>query len=192
MTLRLPETELATIARTHTARFTPDFLLAHSERSYLFGRALLGEVDIDEEAGYLAALFHDAGLTDRYPGAEPFEIRSAAAATEFLREYDVHGERAQAIVDGITLHLDPATAAKEPQIALVHLGSAADVVGLRLDELPPGLVEDVVAAYPRHDMKRRLIELFEREIANNPTSQLAALERRFGLRALIASAPFAE
>lgn len=192
MTPQLPDTEPATIARARVAEFTPDFLVGHSERSYLFGRALLGDIDVDDEAGYIAALFHDAGLTDRYAGAEPFEIRSAAAATEFLREYDVDGRRSQVIVDSITLHLDPTTATREPQIAIVHLGSAADVIGLRLDELPPGLVEDVIAAHPRHDMKRRLIELLRWEISQNPTSQLATLEHRLGFSTLIASAPFAE
>jgi len=192
VTPQLPDTEPATIARARVAEFTPDFLMDDSERSYLFGWALLGDIDVDDEAGYIAALFHDAGLTDRYAGVEPFGIRSAAIATEFLREHDIVGDRAQAVVDSITLHLDPTTAAREPQIAIVHLGSAADVVGLRLDKLPPGLVEDGVAVHPRHEMKRRLIGLFRWEIAQNSASQLAMLEHRFGFSALIASAPFAE
>src|SRR5258708_10362071 len=38
---------------------------------------------------------------------------------------------------------------KGPEVALTHIGAGVDVVGRRLDELPPSSVEQVLAAYPR-------------------------------------------
>jgi HD superfamily phosphodiesterase len=73
-----------------------DLLFHHSTRVYYFG-ALVGlrqKLKVDSELLYIGAMFHDIGLTKEYSSAtERFEVGSANAARDFLRQYGKWSQR---------------------------------------------------------------------------------------------------
>ena len=70
----------------------PVYLFNHAMRTYIFG-SLIGRTHghrFDEETLYLACIFHDLGLTERFEGNLPFEIQGAEAARGFSRLMGYH------------------------------------------------------------------------------------------------------
>jgi len=64
------------------------------------------------------------------------------------------------------------------------------VIGLRLDEIPAGVVEAVLVEHPRLDMKDNLARVMAAEIERKPYGAPARLEREFGMLDRIRTAPF--
>lgn len=82
------------------------------------------------------------------------------------------------------------TLARGPVAYLLSAGADLDVVGLRSWQLPPDLIADIVAAYPRVGFKRELSAAFRTEATRVPHGR-ARLLRRYGAFDLaIKSAPF--
>ena len=79
-----------------------------------------------------------------------------------------------------------------PEVAGVHLGAAADVVGLRLDQISPDWIEAIVSESPRLGMKKAFIETIGAEAKRKPYSSAAELIRNFHFLDLIDAAPFDE
>jgi hypothetical protein len=111
---------------------------------------------------YLGAAFHDLGLTAKYRSqTHRFEIDSANAAREFLRANGIDEATVGVVWDAIALHTTPEIPwHKQPEIALVTGGVEADVLGDSLDEIPAGDRDAVLAAYPRIDFKRGIVQAF--------------------------------
>lgn len=176
----IPDTDVAVEAATLLHTEAPAVLAAHSYRAYLFG-ALLGmrdRLDWDPELLFVAAMLHDLGLTEFLSGPEPFEQRGAAAADVWLRDRGWPEERAGVVAKAIRMHLDVGRAGKErPEVALLHFGTAADVTGMRLEDIHPRTVEEVIDAYPRQDFKRFFSAKIRAEARSHPDSATAALCR---------------
>src|SRR5579872_5864505 len=77
--IRIPDSELARDARELALELSPDFLLAHVDRTYVFGALATARAGlaVDEEIAYVAAILHDLGLTDRHGGERRFEVDGA-------------------------------------------------------------------------------------------------------------------
>jgi len=59
----------------------------------------------DSELLYIGAMFHDLGLTKQYSSAtERFEVDSANAARDFLRQHGVEEASIEVVWDAIALH----------------------------------------------------------------------------------------
>src|SRR6267142_1123496 len=90
--VRIPDSKLAQAATELVRDTESDLLFHHSTRVYYFG-ALAGlrkKLKFDPELLYIGAMFHDMGLTKEYSSAtERFEVDSANAARDFLRQYGV-------------------------------------------------------------------------------------------------------
>lgn len=100
---------------------------------------------VDEEAAFCAADLHDLGLLPPYMGHNRFEVDGADAARDFCLKHQVSRERADLVWQAIALHTFPEIAARmASEIALVHLGAGLELLGLRLDQVPPQVVEDVL------------------------------------------------
>jgi hypothetical protein len=100
---------------------------------------------------------------------------------------------AQLVYDAIALHLDLSTSQDErPEVVGVHIGAAADVVGLNVSEIAPAVLEAVLAEHPRHGMKAAFAEVVEAEATKKPYSESAALVRNLSFVLLINAAPFDE
>lgn len=169
--IRIPDSSLARQAEQLVLDTSPDFLVEHCRRSHVYS-ALLGQamgVPYDDELLYLAAILHDLGLTERFATGERLEVAGARAAADFARQAGVPEDDTDCLWDAIALHSSVGIAdAKGGEVALTHYGVLLDVVGLRLEMLPDGAVDEVLTAYPRRNFKRSLHQLLLQHAAKEP------------------------
>ncbi len=177
--IRIPDSKLAKEATDLLRDHGTPLLLAHSLRVYLFGsiRGSHRGLSFDQELLYFGAVFHDLGLTARYRGSEHrFEIVSANAARDFLRANAIDEASVAVVWDAIALHTTPEIPwHKRPEIALVTGGVEADVLGDGLDEIPEGDRDAVIAAYPRIDFKRGIVQAFADGFAHKPMTAFGTM-----------------
>ncbi|GAA0210156.1 HD domain-containing protein [Saccharothrix mutabilis subsp. mutabilis] len=191
--VEIPQTPTARAAADLAAEAAPAYLLNHSYRAYLFGRRLVPEPDVDEEAAFVAAMIHDLGLTDAHGGAAEFADVGAELACRFLERRGWDRERVHLVEQAIVRHtnLEPE---QDPVHRVVQAGAALDVAGLNLEALGRDDVLDVLAAYPRHDFTTAMRALFLAETRRHPDGSFARLEQavtlsqRFGANPLDALA----
>ena len=192
----LPDSALARGADALLGAVADDWLVQHSLRTFRLGSALLARVGVDgdPELLYVASMLHDVGLGTVFDdGVTPFHLRTAAVAGAFMSAQGRTIEESSLVYDAIALHLELSSAADaRAVVAGVHLGAAADVIGLRIDDAPPAVVEEVLAAHPRSDTKSHLIRVLGAEADRKPYGQAARLVRDFAFLDLIAAAPFDE
>jgi HD domain len=203
----IPDSALAAEATELVRNIETDLLFDHSLRVYLFG-AIQGRrlgLRFDPELLYVGALFHDLGLTEEYRSPnERFEVDGANAAREFLKRHGVPEASIEIVWDAIALHTTPGIPKwKKPEVALVTAGVELDVLGLGYDDVPAAAREQVLAAFPRVDFKRRIIRAFADGIAHKPETAFGnvkadVLEKllpgyvRPNFCAMIEAAPFRE
>jgi hypothetical protein len=167
----IPDSELAKKATQLVTEVSPKFLYNHCVRTYLFGE-IIGRRDglkFDRELLYLSAVMHDLGLTERFDSEQRFEVDGADAAQVFLLEHGLPPEKAEIVWDAIALHTSVGIASrKQPEIALVHLGAGADVIGMRLQDISPETVERIIDAYPRLGFGKAFMELLISQVKRKP------------------------
>ena len=194
-TIAIPDSAVAIEAASLLGDKAPGVLIAHSHRAYLFG-GLLGNrdgLDWDPELLFVAAMLHDLGLTDAIGGDGPFEQRGAAAAEAWLSDHGWPQDRAAIVATAIRMHLDVGRAGKQrPEVALLHFGTAADVTGMRLEDIHPDTVAEAVDAYPRQGFKQYFAEKVRAEARSQPRSATAALCRWGQFPWRITHSPFSE
>lgn len=192
----VPDSKLAIAADTLVTSVEPAFMVNHSRRTFHFGAALLTQAGraFDAELLYVGSMLHDVTFgTELDDGVTPFHLRAAGIAARQVLDAGRSDEDALLVYDAIALHLDLVTADDErPEVAGTHLGALADVVGLRIDELPPSLVAELIEAHPRLRMKESVVELVEAEVKAKPYSPFATIVRTLSVPDLIHAAPFAE
>lgn len=193
-----PETEAVHVAAELCARESPEYLLEHCHRSYLWGR-VLGERDrlaVDDELLFVASMLHDLGLTAA--NADPvgtrtcFTAPAARAANRFGPELGWSAERTAELAEAITLHLNPRVRLRHGSTAyLLAAGTALDVVGVRALQVDPGTRAAVIAAHPRLDLKEQVLRDL-REYGDAPRSRTRFLFRAGQFAYRVRHAPFAE
>ena len=190
----MPDTQLVREATELTRELSSPLLLNHCLRAYHFG-CILGARDglrFDREVFYLACIMHDLGLTPTYadqPGS--FEYVGAEAAHAFCQGHAMDESKAALVHDAIALHSAVGIAHKrEPEVALMHFGAGADVIGLRLDEIPEDLFARVVDMCPRLDFKEAFAALMAGQAESKPRSHIAG-HVGLGFTSRIGAAPFA-
>ena len=78
--------------------------------------------------------------------------------------------------DAIALHTTPEIPwHKRPEIALVTGGVEADVLGDGLGEIPAGDRDAVLAAYPRTDFRRGIVQAFRDGFAHKPATTFGTM-----------------
>jgi hypothetical protein len=181
----VPDTATASTAVSLIEGMAPPTLVNHSHRTYAFG-ALLGSRD-------QAAMLHDLGLTKAVPRNGSFERVSAAAARQFVSDEGWPSHRADLLHRAVAMHMQVGRAVRDrPEVALLHLGAAADVTGMRLEDISPAIVAEVVERYPRIGFKEFFAGRMREQSERHPRSA-AALLCRFGqFERRIKHAPFAE
>ena len=170
--ISIPDSALAVEATELVRDTESELLFDHSLRVYLFG-ALQGRrlgFSYDPELLYIGAIFHDLGLTEKYRSPdERFEVDGANAARRFLERHGVPESSIEVVWDAIALHTTPGIPKwKKPEVALVTAGVELDVLGLGYDDVPSDAREQVLAAFPRVDFKRRIVRAFADGIAHKP------------------------
>lgn len=183
----LPDSELCRAAIDYARAVSEPFLFHHVMRSAIFAE-LIGQqrrLVYDREILCVSAVLHDLGLSQLARVEARFEIEGADFAKAFLTQRGGVSERqAELVWDAIALH----TTAEIPlrksnEIALCHLGIAAD-----LAMLPPGLLSDqtldeVMSLYPWLDINEALFAVLVGLYRKNPKAAASgavadACERR--------------
>jgi hypothetical protein len=171
--IRIPDSSMARAATELVRDTEPDLLYNHSRRVYLFA-ALTGErkqLKYDAELLYMAAMFHDMGLTDSYSSkTHRFEVDGANTARNFLKQYGVSDYDIEQVWTSIALHTTPGVPEHmKPVVALLTSGVEMDVLGLAYDEFSETQRIQVVAAHPRErDFKNNIIDAFAHGTISKP------------------------
>ncbi|MDV9169921.1 HD domain-containing protein [Streptomyces sp. W16] len=170
--VEIPDTALAREATELVREAASSLLFDHSRRVFLWG-ALRGReqgLGYDPELLYVAAMFHDLGLTERFRRTDQrFEIDGADEARRFLHAHGITGEPADRVWTSIALHTTQEIPLHmSPEIALVNRGVSLDVVGVGYDAVPDEQRAAVVAAHPRPDFKNGILAAFTEGIKDRP------------------------
>ncbi|OBB14938.1 diguanylate cyclase [Mycobacteriaceae bacterium 1482268.1] len=177
--ITIPDTALVRDATDFIRDAEDDLLFDHSRRVFLFG-ALQGRrlgLRPDLELLYVAAMFHDLGLTARYRTSNlRFEVDGANAARDFLLQRGVDAADARKVWLGIALHTTPGVPQfLDAEIALVIAGVETDVVGVGRDQLPAEALDAVTAAHPRPDFKNRILAAFHNGMKHRPETTFGTM-----------------
>jgi hypothetical protein len=177
--VRLVDSKIATQATELSRTVSPPYLFNHAVRTFLFaslaGRAL-GQ-KFDEEVLYLACILHDLGLTERFEGDTPFEIQGAEAAKHFLEEHAFAKEKVGIVWDGIAMHPSAIGQYKQPEIALVGKGAAADVIEPDFSQIQKSDVEEIVKAFPRLKFKEEFVKTCADVVRKHPRGASSSFMR---------------
>src|SRR3981189_1037605 len=106
----IPDSKLAREATELVRDIESPLLFNHSTRVYYFA-SLAGKrrgLQFDAELLYIAAMFHDMGLTPMFSSAsDRFEVDGANAAGAFLRRHDISQQEVDTVWTAIALHTTP-------------------------------------------------------------------------------------
>ena len=182
--VKIPDSKMAREV-TQLIRDTEGGLLfRHSARVYFWG-ALTGKrkgLIFDPELLYIAAMFHDIGLTRDYRESQlRFEVDGANAARDFLRSHGISERDVETVWAAIALHTTPGIPEyMHPEIALVQAGAGMDVAGRGYEQFTDEQREAVIAAYPRgDDFEHGIIEAFYQGMKHRPDSTFGTFNDDF-------------
>jgi len=147
-----PDSKLTRDATQLVRKSESEFLFDHSMRVYYWA-AMSGKrkgLPVDPELLYVASMFHDLGLTQRYQASHlRYEVDGANAARDFLRSHGVSENDSQTVWLAIALHTTNGISANLfPLAALVAEGANMDLVGAGYDDFTSEQRGAVEAAYP--------------------------------------------
>jgi hypothetical protein len=151
-----PDSDLARKAAALAEHAHSKVLLNHVHRTWWFAEFIRRKrgMKYDRELVYVASLLHDLGLSPSHAADKRFEVDGADAASRFLLENEYPRSKADVVWDAIAFHaLADIADRKQPEVALVHFGAHVDVMGLRIEEITPSIIDDTLALYPRIGMK---------------------------------------
>ncbi len=183
--VRVPDTPLVTRAIEYAREHSEPYLFNHVMRSWLFAVSLAQRkrTEHDGEVLAVATLLHDLGLAKAFSGPLRFEVEGANAARAFARSEGIDERRAQLIWDGVALNSTPSLALyKETEIALCTAGIGLDWGGWGYEALTGSQVEEIVAAFPRLDMKQRFTRAVCGIVQTRPDTTYDNFARDFGER----------
>jgi hypothetical protein len=191
-TFQVPDSKFAREAEEACAELPPT-LQGHSYRTWLFGRALAA-VDgnkVDNELFYCGSLLHDYGIASPTANRD-FTLGSVDRMLACVDAAAVDDERADLLADGICVHTTPGVKVETDGTIGCYLqwGAMVDGAGLRIWDIAPGNLEEVLRRYPRGDFKRELVAMLRAEAAAVPGGRFGLL-LRCGLPLAVRLAPFA-
>lgn len=172
--LAVPDSLLAKEATGILREHSTDLLFHHSMRVYLFAAEQGRErkLRFDPELLYVAAAFHDLGLTKKFSSQdERFEVDGANAARQFLSAHNIAEEQVQTVWAAIALHTTPGIPKHmRPEIALLNSGVLLDVLGVGFDEFPAEVREKIVSRHPRINFKKDFVQEYFAGFAHKPAT----------------------
>ena len=188
----VPDSAHARRARELITDVAAPFLVNHSVRSYAWAVELArhDRLEFDPEILYVSAILHDIGLVPAYDLGGCFEVDGAIAAEQLAGEAGEPEARARAIYDVIAMHNNEELPPDVPaEVVLLWDSTGVDVTGDRFTDIPPEIVPELLAAYPRVDFKREFTALFVDQASRKPTCPAAKMVAA-GMLDEIAQAPF--
>jgi HD superfamily phosphodiesterase len=132
--MAIPDSKLTRDATELVRESTTDLIFAHSRRVFRYGswHGQRQGLSFDPELLYVAAMFHDLGMTERFRGSgQRFEIDGADEARRFLERHGLPEERIRRVWTAIARHTRPVVLGfKAPEVELVAAGVEFDVLGI--------------------------------------------------------------
>ena len=190
-TFKAPDSLFAREAEQACAEL-PASLVGHSYRTWLFGRALaaLDGIELDPELFYCGSLLHDHGIAQPTPGRD-FTLASAERTLACATTARVSDDRALTLADAICVHTTPGVDIDRDGALGCYLqwGAMVDGAGLRIWDVAPLNVTEILHRYPREDFKRQLIAMIRTEATAVPQGRFGLLVR-CGLPLAVRMAPF--
>jgi hypothetical protein len=172
--LVMPDSLLAKEATQIVREYSTDLLFNHSMRVYLFAAEQGREQNLrfDSELLYIAAAFHDLGLTKKFSSpTDRFEVDGANAARQFLSAHKVPEQHIHTVWEAIALHTTPGvTQYMSPEVALLFSRVGLDVLGRGFEQFPADLREKIVAKYPRKNFKEEFVQAYFAGFAHKPAT----------------------
>lgn len=170
--ISIPDSPLARDTTELVRDAATELVFDHSRRVFLFA-SLRGKeqgLAYDPELLYVAAMFHDIGLTEKYRRTDQrFEIDGADEARKMLSSHGVEGATADKVWTAIALHTTPEIPLHmAPEIALLTRGVELDVLGIGYDAVTEAQRTAVTAAHPRPNFKEGILAAFTEGIQNRP------------------------
>ena len=180
-----PDSDVARASRAHAEEVSPPWLLSHSLRTWLYGAlsAAGRGIEYDEELLYVTCVLHDLGLTDAHEGKNPgprcFAVEGAYVAGDFLSARGWPEERAGAVAEAISLHLNITVPAERhgPEAHLLNTGAGLDVVGRGIRDLPRTGVSEIESRYPRDGFYDGFADVMAKQAKTRPESRAALMWR---------------
>ena len=170
--LEIPETAAVAEATRLIQETTSPLIYHHSRRVFFFSLIHAHKLGVkpDPELLYLAAMFHDTGLLTPFSDVEQrFEVDGADHARTFLLDRGFSTAAAETVWTAIALHTTPGIPGRMgDEVAATNFGVLTDVVGLGLDGLDPGQVEEITAVHPRGDFKNEFLRAFVDGLSYRP------------------------
>jgi HD superfamily phosphodiesterase len=150
--IRTPDTKMARDASKLIRETEGELLFQHSVRVYYWA-ALAGKrrgLTFDPELLYVAAMFHDYGLTAGYGESHlRYEVDGANAVREFLRNHGVSEAESERTWLAIALHTTNGVSPHLfPIAALLAEGANMDLVGAGYDDFTVAQRNAVEVAHP--------------------------------------------
>jgi len=156
-------------------------LLNHACRTYVLGAALLSDEDfrrVNVTAAAVAALAHDDGLLTPSPGGNCFTADSAVEADVMSARMKVTQSSAGIARAAVVAHFQPRLPTQaSPDAQLVARGASADVMGIGLKSLDPGLMNEIWQEWPDVSFLADLKELLKGERSRAPRTRPGVLAR---------------
>ena len=180
----IPDSRLAGEVTAFIRDTESELLFLHSSRVF-FWAALTGRqkgLRFDPELLYVATMFHDFGLTERYGQSQlRFEVDGANAARDFLHAHAIPAADVEKVWTAVALHTTPGIPEHmSPEIFLVQAGAGMDVAGRGYDSFSDPEREAVVAAYPRGaGFKDRMIDAFYDGMKHRPQTTFGTFNDDF-------------
>ena len=166
---------MAVKAVAYARKAYPDFLFNHCMRTFLFGALSLKRLGVafNADRAFAAAALHDLGLLPAFESPRAsFEIDGADAAEKFALDQGMSRPDADRIWHAIVFHDGRWAIAKRdgPDAMLVSAGAGADVVGPDND-VSKQQIDEIIAAFPRLQFKKRFTDLAVAHCIRKPLSQ---------------------
>jgi hypothetical protein len=180
----IPDSKMAREVTQLVRDTESDLLFQHSTRVY-FWAALTGRrksLIFDPELLYVAAMFHDVGLTQSYRESQlRFEVDGANAARDFLRSHGLSEGDVDKVWMAVALHTTPGIPEHmHPEIALVQAGAGMDVAGRGYEHFSDAQRDAVIAAHPRgDDFNNHMIDAFYQGMKHRPGSTFGTFNDDF-------------
>jgi hypothetical protein len=184
-----PDSRVARAAVEAAATQGP-VLTGHGYRTWILGSALaaVDGITVDPELLFVTGLLHDSGMATEVVG-EDFTRRSGDTILAAFEDAGEPPERASAAADAAVAHATPGlTAAENPIGHYVQAGALADLAGLRMWDLPRGILRASYLAHPSHRVHATISALIRREARQVPDGRFALL-RRAGMDLMVAGSP---
>jgi hypothetical protein len=151
--LKIPDSKLARDAAQLVRGAEGELLFQHSMRVYYWA-ALAGRrkgLDFDPDLLFVAAMYHDYGLTAGYGESHRrYEVDGADAARDFLLRHGVPEAESQRVWLAISLHTTNGVSSHlDPIASLLAEAANMDLVGAGFNDFTPVERYAVEAAHPR-------------------------------------------